>query len=232
MTTTLPLGPIHTLAADMIEHVGWTQNKEIAADGSACLTGALKLCEPQPGDWLLARGVYRQHGHGEGWNDETGRTANEVINYLRKTEITNADLAATYGNQWEQFVALIRRITTLTNKEKQKFVTYQNTNVVNPKFEISTALTWAVVPQAKREAIWDETRDVMFDVFGDEGQLARSSNNSTWYLTRATVRALMLRDIIGQYGFTQEHYDVLTYPWAHIIGPVHPDDAPMIKENT
>jgi len=37
--------------------------------------------------------------------------------------------------------------------------------------------------------------------------------------------ALCVRDLIGQHGFTQTHYDTLTRPWASTIGPVHPDDA-------
>lgn len=41
---------------------------------------------------------------------------------------------------------------------------------------------------------------------------------------RDAARALALRDLIGQHGFTQGHYDLLTRPWATVIGPVHPDD--------
>jgi hypothetical protein len=35
---------------------------------------------------------------------------------------------------------------------------------------------------------------------------------------------LVIRHVIGQHGFTQEHYDLLTGPWRKVIGPVHPDD--------
>jgi hypothetical protein len=34
-----------------------------------------------------------------------------------------------------------------------------------------------------------------------------------------------VRDLIGSYGFTQAHYDLLTGPWARVIGPAHPDDV-------
>jgi hypothetical protein len=37
--------------------------------------------------------------------------------------------------------------------------------------------------------------------------------------------ALAVRDLIGEHGFTQAHYDTLTGPWRTVIGPVHPDDA-------
>ena len=40
--------------------------------------------------------------------------------------------------------------------------------------------------------------------------------------------ALLLRDLIGQHpGWDQDAYDLLTGPWRSVIGPVHPDDAPM-----
>lgn len=40
------------------------------------------------------------------------------------------------------------------------------------------------------------------------------------------ARALVVRDQVGD-TFTQAHYDTLTRPWATVIGPVHPDDAPV-----
>ena len=52
---------------------------------------------------------------------------------------------------------------------------------------------------------------------------------AAWYAARDAARdaarGLVVRDIIGQHGFTQAHYDVLTGPWRKVIGPIHPDDA-------
>lgn len=38
------------------------------------------------------------------------------------------------------------------------------------------------------------------------------------------IRALMLRDLIGQHELTRAHYDLITRPWAVTFGAVHPDD--------
>jgi hypothetical protein len=46
----------------------------------------------------------------------------------------------------------------------------------------------------------------------------------------AAALALAVRDLIGQHGFTQDHYDTLTGPWALVAGQAHPDD--ITKENT
>ena len=42
---------------------------------------------------------------------------------------------------------------------------------------------------------------------------------------RDAARALVVRDLIGQHGLTQAHYDTLTLPWRTVIGPIHPDDS-------
>lgn len=39
------------------------------------------------------------------------------------------------------------------------------------------------------------------------------------------VRALSVRDLIGQGSFKQADYDLLTSPWRYGVGPAHPEDA-------
>ncbi len=87
-TDDLRLLPAH--AADLIDRVGWTQGTECDGAGRVCLTGALRYCNPQPGDWLIAREIFRAKGRAEGWNDASERTCNEVVELLRSTEITDA----------------------------------------------------------------------------------------------------------------------------------------------
>ena len=91
-------------------------------DGAVCLTGALRACSPQPGDWLLARAVYRAQGHAENWNDADDRTEAEVTEYLRTHPVTDDDLAATFGPNWETVVRLIRRVTAITQAEVASWV--------------------------------------------------------------------------------------------------------------
>jgi len=40
--------------------------------------------------------------------------------------------------------------------------------------------------------------------------------------------ALLVRDLIGRHGFTQEHYDEMTRQWRTVIGPLHPDDGAAV----
>lgn len=50
---------------------------------------------------------------------------------------------------------------------------------------------------------------------------------AAWDVAWGAARALVVRDLIGQHGFTQDHYDILARPWRAAIGPLHPDDGPL-----
>ena len=69
---------------------------------------------------------------------------------------------------------------------------------------------------AALDAAWDAARDAAWDAARDAARAA----------ARDAARALVVRDQVGD-TFTQAHYDTLTRPWATVIGPVHPDDAPV-----
>ncbi len=96
-------------AATYIDEHGWTQATERDADdGRVCLTGAVRLCDPQPGDAWLIRQVLRRRGRAEAWNDQPGLSAGEVVGYLQDADITDGDLAATFGPDWQRVVDAAR----------------------------------------------------------------------------------------------------------------------------
>ena len=72
---------------------------------------------------------------------------------------------------------------------------------------------WGAARYAARGAARDAARD--------------AARGAAWGAARDAARGAVVRDLIGQYGFTQEHYDTLTGPWRKVIGPVHPDDADL-----
>lgn len=180
-------------AAGYITDHGWTQGEYSTGDGKVCLHGAVRSCVPVDGDTEIIRAVLRNKGFSEDWNDEPGRTADEVIQVLQAIEITDADLEATFGPQWEPIIALVRRAAALTLREAQDL---------------------AAARVAARDA-WDAARGAAWDAAWDAARGAAG----------AAARALSVRDLSGQHGFTQAHYDTLTGPWVQVIGPVHPDDT-------
>lgn len=160
---------------------GWGNYE--SPDGETCLHGAIRYCQPVPGDAYLIEQVGARFGFGVQANDEASSWAE--VRAKVPAEITDEMLADTFGPQWEAVVALVRRAAVLTEGEAERL-----------------RVTW----DAARGAAWGAARDAARDAAWD----------AAW--------ALAVRDLIDQHGFTQEHYNTLTRPWASVIGPVHPDD--------
>lgn len=58
---------------------------------------------------------------------------------------------------------------------------------------------------------------------------ADAAGAAAWDAAYAAAWALVLRDLIGQHGFTQAHYDTLTRPLRLAGVTVHPDDAEVAR---
>lgn len=87
---------------------------------------------------------------------------------------------------------------------------------------------------AARDAAWIAAGDAARGAAGDAAWVAAARTTArgvylavAWEAAKDTTRALVVRDLIGQHGFTQEHYDTLTRPWRTVVGPLHPDDKDL-----
>lgn len=81
--------------------------------------------------------------------------------------------------------------------------------------------------EAKRlSAAWDAAWDAAGYAAGYAAWYAAGSAawDAAWYAASYAARALVTRDLIGQRGYTQQHYDLLTGSWRSVIGPIHPGD--------
>jgi plasmid maintenance system antidote protein VapI len=202
------MNPVITIPeADLVAILGrngehWV--KQSWGDGvSACLHGAIRRCQPVPGDAHLIQQVASRQGWGTGWNDASSTSWPMVRARLAHIEITDADLADTFGPQWEQIVALVRRAAVLTPDEAKRL---------------------AAARDAARDAAWAAAWAAAWDAAWAAAAARAAARDAAW-ATGAAAGALAARDLIGQHGFTQAHYDLLTGPWRTAIGPVHPDDA-------
>ncbi|MGB1224867.1 MAG: hypothetical protein ACPHCN_12085 [Mycobacterium sp.] len=186
----------------------WIQGEWSNSDGM-CLHQAVRVCHPQPGDAYLIEQVAQREGWGTQFNDSDGTDffVVEQSLRLRKEGIEDWQLEATFGPQWECIVALVRRAATLTQSEGHE-LNAAGDAAWDAAGAAARAAAWAAAWDAARAAAWDAARDAAWDAAGD------------------VARAAAVRDLIGQHGFTQQHYDTLTGPWASVIGPVHPDDSP------
>ncbi len=212
---TIPEADLVAILGDNGEH--WVQGSW-GDSGSACLHGAIRRCQPIPGDAYLIEQVACRQGWGTDWNDHTSTSWSMVRQRLAHIEVTDADLADTFGPQWEAIVALVRRSAVLTTDEMQR---------LNAAWAAGDAAR-AAAGDAARDAAWDAAWDVARAAAGDAARAARAATRAA-LAARAAAGALAVRDLIGQHGFTQEHYDTLTGPWRTVIGPVHPDDAEVAQ---
>ena len=232
MTDTLPINPAPwPLAATKVEG-HWTQDTQYDGD-RMCLVGGLEMCGLAPGEWLIARAVARHRNHGELWNDADGRTEGEVVGWLRTAEpITPGELAEVFGPQWEPICALVLQTSRLTPDE---LVALRAARAAAwaAAWDAAWDAAWAAAWAAARDAAGDAAWAAAWDAARDAARAAAwdAARAAAWAVARdaawAAARALVVRDLIGSDGFTQDHYDTLTGPWRKVIGPAHPDDGPL-----
>lgn len=207
-------------AADYIKTKGWGQRELVHDDGRVCATGAVMYCQPKNGDEHLIISVMRHRDRAEEWNDRDGRTAEDVIAELN-TDITDTDLEETFGPQWQEVVALGRSAAQLSPTEIEQLAV-----VNNDVLDTSWMTGWDAALLA-REAVCDATLDVFGGAMCDGfwGTVRGAALETARSAVRDAAQGLVIRDLIGRYGLTQEHYNVLTKRWATAVGKVHPDDA-------
>jgi hypothetical protein len=112
------------------------------------------------------------------------------------------------GPQGQAIVALIERARALTGQEVTD---------LDAAWDAAGAAAW--------DAAWDAARDAAWAAAWDAAWAA--AWDAAWDAAWAAARALIVRDLISDAGFTQEQYDVLTRVWRTVIGPLHPDDADL-----
>ena len=114
---------------------------------------------------------------------------------------TQNEVAERYGPQTAQIEALLDRVLNLTDKEAQ---------------ELQAA--WAADRNAAaRVAVWDAA----WDAWDAARPAAWYAAWDAWVVRDAiwdAMQALLVRDLIDQHGFTQEHYDMLVAPWESVMG--------------
>lgn len=207
----------------------WVQGKW-GDDTAMCLHGAIRRCQPQRGDAYLIEQVARLQGWGTNWNDNNNTDWAQVRRLIVSgLEVTDADLADTFGPQWEQIVALVRRAAVLTTDELKRLSAARATAQDDAQDDAQDASQY-IARRAARYNAWYTAWAAACGAAQDHAQYDAQYDDwyDGWYnaqdAVRAAARGLVIRDLIGQRGFTQQHYDLLTQPWSKVIGPVHPDD--------
>ena len=177
----------------------WIQG-EMRNGEAVCAHGAVQTCQGlRPGDEHIIRAVMRTKGVTEGWNDESGRTKEEVLDRMAFIEVTDADLEETFGPAWRMVIAVIRRSAILTAAEAK---------------DLDAA--WDAARDAALDAAWDAARGAARDAA--RGAARAAARAAARGAARDAARGAVVSDLVGQHGLTQEHVDTLMAPWVQVLG--------------
>lgn len=128
-----------------------------------------------------------------------------------------------FGPQGAYVAELIDRAKTLTSADKERFYATLNAPLIVALASTRDSMrdaAWYAARDAKRDTVFHTARITAWEA------VTRDEWNSVRGAAWDAAGALVVRDLI-----TTDQYDTLTRPWRTIIGPIHPDDPNMTKEN-
>ncbi len=201
----------------------WIQ-RELQRGDAVCARGAVMTCEGLiPGDeHILWRVAYRQ-GLTEGWNDEDGRTKDQVLERMRSVGVSDADLEVTFGPQWRRVVALVRRAARLTPEELNTARAAAREAAWDAARAAGWEAAWDTARAAARGAGWEAAWDAARAAAWAAWAAAAARADDAWAAARdaagAAACAIAVSDLVGQHGLTQDHIDTLMQPWIAAVGP-------------
>ena len=185
----------------------WIQG-EMRNGDAVCAHGAVQTCQGlRPGDEHIIRAVMRTKGVTEGWNDESGRTKEEVLDRMAFIEVTDADLEETFGPSCRMVIAVIRRSAILTAAEAKDLAA-----ALGAAWAAARAAAWGAAWAAARAAARGGARDAAWAAARGAAWAA------VWAAARAAAWAAVVSDLVGYHGLTQEHVDTLMAPWVQVLG--------------
>lgn len=112
-------------ASDFTADVGWARGEyRDEVTGTRCIQALINDCPGtvRPGDNHIVGSVMHVDGFSWTWNDKLGLQEGEttVRKLLWETIIDDAVLHATFGPQWPEIIALIRRAALLTDEKASR----------------------------------------------------------------------------------------------------------------
>lgn len=136
--------------------------------------------------------------------------------------VEEVDPSIRFGPQGPHVAALIARAREITGDEVEKFNAARDAARESARESARDAASKAAGVAPGRESAWIAASESAWVAASKAARVTAS--DAVWGAVWDAARALVVRDLIGQHGFTQAHYDTFTLPWRTVIGPIHPDD--------
>ena len=135
--------------------------------------------------------------------------------------VEEVDPSIRFGPQGPHVAALIARAREITGDEVEKFNAARDAARESARESARDAASKAA-GVAGRESAWIAASESAWVAASKAARVTAS--DAVWGAVWDAARALVVRDLIGQHGFTQAHYDTFPLPSRTVIGPIHPDD--------
>jgi hypothetical protein len=189
---TLPTEAILAKLGPNGEH--WVKGAWESGD-KMCMHQGIRVCMPQSGDPYLAEQVGKHCGWGTDFNDADPTVWADIPAALRAhQEITEVELEATFGPNWALIRTVVNQAAALTEDQAKRLAAARDA-------------AWAAARDAARDAAWAAAWAAARD----------AARDAAWAAARDAALAVPVRDLIGQHGLTQEHYELLTGPWRAVF---------------
>ncbi len=189
----------------------WIQG-EMRNGDAVCAHGAVQTCQGlRPGDEHIIRAVMRTKGVTEEWNDESGRTKDEVLARMAFIEVSDVDLEETFGPAWRMVIAVIRRSAILTAAEAKDLAA-----AWDAAWDAARDAAWGAARGAARDAAWDAAWGAAWGAARDAAWGA--ARDAAWGAARDAAWGAVVSDLVGHHGLTQDHVDTLMAPWVQVLG--------------
>ncbi len=137
----------------------------------------------------------------------------------------DVDLESKYGPNWRGVDVVVQTVARATEEQITQLAAAWSA-VQNPERVAARdkVIAWDAVWDAARVAMWDATWAATWESVCDAARVTSlceawdSALIATWEAVRNAATAAVVKDLIGQHGFTQEHYDELMVPWIAVFG--------------
>ena len=179
-------------------------------------------------DWVIARTVEEVRTGYDGWDHERGANA-DMSAFVSDHPVTADDLRWTFGPQADHVVDFLERFWSSHGVSDDAYRELRDGWSRDGAGLRTDALTRAA--RAAREASGLASEERLRSGASAVRELVRGQwvDDRVTLVAQDAVNALVHRHLVGD-DFTWDDYDVLSGRWRRIVGPIHPEDAPVVLD--
>ena len=138
-------------------------------------------------------------------------TQPDKAGFTQLTVVAELDVAECFGSNGQRVLAMIRQAEQLTPGQAKRLVAARVAAgdaawdaARDAARDAAWVAAWVAAGDVARNAARDAARDAAREAAGDV------AGDAAW--------ALVVEDLIGQHGFTQDHFDILVGLWRDVVG--------------